>query len=78
MMASTGVSCDFARVIPFRKDADHVFRFVPDRQGADILFAHQFEGLENGGRGRDRPDLLIMGRDDVAGGLHISPPRGCG
>ena len=60
-----------ANAIALRKDARHLVA-GHDHDGADVLFGHQFEGLEHVRIGLNRKDPAALLADQVTGVVHAS------
>jgi hypothetical protein len=67
MISSTGV-------VPLAHDSGRLALLVLDHQGADLLLAHEFEGIEDLGLGRNGPDVGGLGLQKILDGFHGGAP----
>jgi len=65
---------DFAGVIPLAHDPGRLAFFVLNHKGADLLLAHEFEGIEDLGLGRNGPDVGGLVLQKILHGFHCLAP----
>ena len=70
---SAALEYDFARVLALGYEADDL-RALRNHQGADFLFGHALERVENRGVGLDAPNIGSFNLEDVSNRHHGRPP----